>query len=514
MLEIETNLKDKKSGKPYIDVDKMKNMLAARKSIKKYAWIIHDKDVYVEDDIAKLEGIKDKSIEVGQPKAEHIHCVMYFNPAQKLSTVAKWFGVKPQYIQLAKVDSGDDFLAKVEYLTHESENQQKLGKHLYSDDEVHSNFDFRKELSDRKSNKETYGVASPSRKLKYRIDVLRHGKSLREIAEENIVAYNDDMDKLKKNRLEYLAMFCPMPKVRLNFYIEGRGGVGKGLASKALARALIDKDNTMKDSEIFFEVGSDNDTFEGYDGQPVIIWNDCRCDTLLFKLGGRENVFNTFDPFPPNIKQNIKYGSVKLVNRINIINSVQSWSNFLDGLAGEYMNKKTGKMETAEDKGQSYRRFPLVISLHETNFDLLVNKGVCDGSRNFTSWNTYMGIAGNFQRISETCGDNENLKRIICAKTLDVVCKQFLDLHNKLNHDTEKTDEEIIDMFACYGAEKEIGFEEIKERFIYFVKDKVSKDIEDLYNEFSDIYKFGLSFEESQELLTIGNQIQEENSRL
>lgn len=508
VLEIVTNLINEKTGEEYIDLDSMKKILDTRKSIKKYAWIIHDKDVYVAEDIANAEASGKKEIpELGSPKAAHVHCVMYLNPAQTISTIAKWFNVKPQQIQLARYDSGEDFLAKVEYITHEAEKQQALGKHLYSDKDVHSNFDFRKELSERKENKEKYGTATPGKKLKNRIDVLSYGKSLREIADEDIIAYNDDMDKLKKNRIEYLNLFCPMPKVRLNFYIEGCGGVGKGLASRALARALVDKDGNMTDEAIFFEVGADNVTFEGYDGQPVIIWNDCRCDTLFFKLGGRENVFNAFDPFPPNIKQNIKYGSVKLVNSINIVNSVQSWSVFLDGLAGEYLNKKTGKMEVSEDKGQSYRRFPFVISLHENNYDLFVNKGVSDGTRDYMNWFVHTGILGNFQRVSERCGNDDSIRNKINNKILKIVTDNYNTLYNNLYKESSETEEEILNYFSDYGTTVDINNDELFERFKNFIKNKPAKDAVDLFNEFVETYQVDLSFEQGKEFINLGIEI-------
>ena len=88
-----------------------------------------------------------------------------------------------------------------------------------------------------------------------------------------------------------ISKIAPMPQRRINYYIEGLRGIGKSLISRALARTLIERDNLMNDDEIFFEVGSDRTNFEGYDGQPVLIWNDCRASTLLAKLDGREFPF-------------------------------------------------------------------------------------------------------------------------------------------------------------------------------------------------------------------------------
>ena len=65
---------------------------------------------------------------------------------------------------------------------------------------------------------------------------------------------------------------------------------------------------------------------------------------------------------------------MSLCNEINIVNSVQPWKEFLEGLAGGYTDKY-GEEHEAEDKGQSYRRFPGMIILHEEDYDFMLNKG-------------------------------------------------------------------------------------------------------------------------------------------
>lgn len=48
-------------------------------------------------------------------------------------------------MQQVKVPKGRGaFLDNVQYITHEDAKQQKLGKHLYSDDEMTANFDYRR----------------------------------------------------------------------------------------------------------------------------------------------------------------------------------------------------------------------------------------------------------------------------------------------------------------------------------------------------------------------------------
>lgn len=112
----------------------------SHKTIKTYAYIRHDKDVYTSDD--EKNGYK-----AGDPKPPHWHLVIKCDNAIELETIAKWLDIPPQYIDVPKGRGA--FLDCVQYLTHESEKEQKKGKYLYSDDEIKANFDFREELTKR-----------------------------------------------------------------------------------------------------------------------------------------------------------------------------------------------------------------------------------------------------------------------------------------------------------------------------------------------------------------------------
>ena len=342
------------------------------------------------------------------------------------------------------------FLDCVAYLTHEDTKQRELGKFRYPDKEVKANFDFRHELEKRYERKLKYGK-DLSDKDALRNSVLYEGMSLKEVALKHPAAYTDDMVYLKKCRLEYISKMAKMPTSRINYYIEGAGGIGKGIMSKALARALVDRESKMADDDIYFEVGANNTSFEGYDGQPVVIWNDCRAFTLLQKLGGRENVFNVFDLYPPDMRQNIKYGSVRLVNTINIVNSIQPWRDFLDGLAGEYKDKN-GNLAKKEDKSQSYRRFPFFLVLHEEDFDLGINKGILAGTREFDQFIEYKRLRGNMRRIAQKCGTNKQLMKAVTDKALGSVRAKYDEVYGVLEHEQQGTDEEIMAEFADVGT--------------------------------------------------------------
>lgn len=420
--------------------EQIEKVLDSHKIINKYAWICHDKDTYT-----KTDEKKNPEHKAGTLKTRHYHVVMQLSTPEEIRIIAKWFDVPPNLVEVPK-GKGDRFLDKVAYLTHESEKEQAKGKYRYPDDEVYANFDWRAKIDERSMNKVKYGKQDVTPKDRMRYAVLREGKTLRECEEENPLLFAEDIEKLKKLRGQYL-MSCDPPMYRVNFFVQGDGGMEKGLLCRALARSLFP--NLTEDDEIFFVVGANGVGFEGYDGQPVIIWNDKRSYELVKMLGGVGNVFDVFDTFPTKSKQNVKYSSVNLINAVNIVNADQSYTEFLDGLAGEYTDRD-GHFHKAEDKSQSYRRFPMMIILHEEDYDMLINKGYMDNTRNFMEYYKYQHIRGNFARISQKCHDRTIAQKFE-AQTIAPVVEQ----HNLI---ADKLTKQVDDMaaleteFADYGT--------------------------------------------------------------
>lgn len=434
--------KHPETGEELLNEDKIIETIK-RKGVKQYAYILHDKDVYSEADEEA-----DPNHKQGEVKPPHWHIVLQCGYAMEIGVVAKWLGIAENFVDIPKGNGAGKFLDCVEYLTHESTRQQELGKYRYEDSEVKTNFEFRARLDKRNENKAIYGK-DLDEKEQLRFDVLYNGKTLRQCIAQDRLLYMDDFEKLQKLRLQYIAHQKP-PKTRINYYICGKGGVGKGLISRALARSMYPQ--YEDDEDIFFEVGAKGAPFEGYDGQPVVIWNDRRAIDLLTELNGRGNVFNVFDTHPTKQRQNVKFSSICLCNTVNIVNSVQDYVEFLEGLAGGYTDRN-GEEHNAEDKGQSYRRFPFIIPLHKEDFDLLLNKGFVEETENYEEYIEHKRLIGNMQRIHSVCGSNEALVREIEAKTVQPIIEEHTKMVEKFDHNA--TDEDAIrEMFKDYGKQK------------------------------------------------------------
>ncbi len=406
------------TGEVLLTEDRIKVALE-HKNILQWGYVVHDKDVYSKEDE------EDNPNHVaGTKKPKHFHIVLKMKDNNtELITIAKWFGIPDNFVSYGKGRGA--FLDCLQYLTHEDEAQQDKGKYRYPDTDVQANFDWRAALDKRDELRAKWGkkadVLTERQEMGQRI--MTEGLTLLQAKKEDPILYADNLEFFRKMRGVYLSDLTP-PKTRLNYYVCGDAGAGKGVMSKALARALFP--NLTNDEEIFFEVGADNALFEGYDGQPVLIWHDRRAGNLIKELGGRSNVYNVFDTHPTKQRQNVKYSSVGLVNAVNIVNSVQPYVEFLETLAGA--KDENDSTNDGAEKSQAYRRFPLIINVHPEEFDIYVNKGFLSQQETYLEYESHLNFYANMRKVAETCSKYETLRKDIEMKAVHPVLEQ----HNRV----------------------------------------------------------------------------------
>lgn len=461
--------------------------LSASKQIEKWAWCLHDKDVWLQSD-----EMANSDHKAGETKPPHIHLVIKMKRGGnvEVDSICDWFNVPPNFVEFPK-GGQKAFMDCVEYLTHEREEQQAKGKHHYEDSEVHANFDWRSELVRIQERRlKTGRDLTPKEHLRLR--VLEEGLSLRQAKEEDPVAYINDDVALQRLRLKYVSTVLPLPRYRENYYIQGKGGFGKGSLSRALARQLVARDKTpeemknMSDEEIFFTIGDKQTTFEGYDGQPVIIWTDCRGSEMLarFKFD-RGQLFKTLDKIPEMVRQNVKYSSIVPKNVYNIVNSVQSWKEWVGEICGSYVDRE-GKKHEAEDLIQGLRRLDGWICLHEDDYDFGFNQGIYDGSLNFASFYVIRGVKGSFGKIAKAAGYDYELRdyydELALAPWLEERDKSEGSTKKLLEHANEATEEKkkyMEETFKEYGKKDGEREEVAPEEFANARnKEEIEKEIE------------------------------------
>ena len=428
--------------------------LTKYKTFAEWAWVIHDRDIYTQDAIddmnatleseAKKQGLKDEAsiaqyvannrwAALGQKKQTHIHIVCKLSTPVEIYKIAQWLGVPEHLVHIIKGKGA--FLDCTEYLTHEDEKQQQLGKVRYNDNEVHTSVsfsDWRQQLDNRKVTEAKYGKGKTTTE-KFILDVLKYGKTLNQCkAEMDGNEYVNNLGKLQKARAEYL-MSAPLPNTRITFYVCGDGGIGKGIACELLARALCPDIEDIQD--VMFGIGNDNASFDGYDGQPVIIWQEMRAADLM-SAQGRRTTLIALEPHPRKGDGcvNVKYGKTNLINSYNIINGVDPYDEFIKALAGEYTDKR-GIAHHAERRNmeQFERRVPIIIPISEQQFDILINAGVFAGTREYNQYVSYASMVGNFARLQALCGTNQPLLIDMSKPMIDPIVEVSKHLKERLD---------------------------------------------------------------------------------
>lgn len=435
----------------------------AHKSISRYAYIRHDRDHYSEIDCEEIwERYKIKKT-IDDIKGPHWHVVLEVPNKCSVALIAKWLGVPENQVEIPN-DRGKTpihsrgmervFLECVGYLTHADIRQQALDKTLYDVSEVHSNFDWETSVAEASVLRTKYGKELTEKEW-YRNEVLTNGLRPKDMAKNplQVTAYTADFMMLDKLRVKYLRQYAPMPTTRYNYYIySDQGRTGKGLLSRAFARSLYPEIDD--DDDLFFSVGGKNVSFDGYDGQPVIIWNDIRPYDLISIFGDRGNMLDSLDIHPVRKDEHVKFGKICLTNTVNIFNSVIPYTEFFDALAGEYKDKSGNLIRSEQgQKEQVYGRFPMVIPVSVEDFAVLLNKGIMKAGA-FTEYFEHKRVVSHLRKVHETLSGREELVKQIDAQ----VVTPLIEVHSDITAHTTKqddysdmTDDEILSHFSDCG---------------------------------------------------------------
>ena len=399
---ITQNLEYPSTGQTLITTEQVEKAVL-KKGVKQYAWILHDKDVYTAADVAK-----NPALVQGSPKAPHVHVVIQRSSFSTIAQVARAFGVPPQCVERKPPSS---FLDLVEYLTHENSKQQQAGKHLYDDSEVHASkgWDWRSDLEEHKEDRLEKGLSKSlkRRKKEAALNITLGKWDLDDVHDNDPELWSMDgvMKHLKALRADWLTRQTPPGQV-LNIYISGEGGSGKDVMATVLARCF-----NPGAKRPYFGLGGANVSFEHYDGEEVIIWEDFRAYQMLEVCRkDRGLLFRILGPYRDVYKKlivNVKGSDTQLLNRVNIITGPEPYDVFLDGLAGEYMaySRETGETyrRTSENKAQSYRRFPLIIPMSEGEFSIYLNKGFLEGTREYFEYEKYEHFRQDLGLLKRRC---------------------------------------------------------------------------------------------------------------
>ncbi len=209
-------------------------------AIKDFAWICHDKDVNAD----------------GSLKAPHYHIMLRFKDSVPTDSICKWFDVKENYINRIK----GRFADALAYLTHKNQPD----KFQYLEEEVHSNFNFQKEVDALAKRS-----GAEARKQEIR-DMIVEGTIRQYNYWEFITPLEHDrFNKTINNAFKYRQdQLENTDRDMTVVYIYGSAGCGK----TTYAKMFCENKGYGKP----FISSSSNDLFDNYKGQDAIILDDIR----------------------------------------------------------------------------------------------------------------------------------------------------------------------------------------------------------------------------------------------
>lgn len=425
---------------------------AKARSIEQYALIAHDKDIHDEHSISERENHKKQTYmecykqlakarnipvdasnpsgyvynqpceieshkwadyyypdrQVGDAKEEHIHVVLKFKSARALNEIAKWFGIPVNMIDIVNGKGAFDDCA--EYLIH----KKQVEKAQYQPSEVIANFDYIAWLDNKMVKDELHG------KYHMHIDDLNdivnevavNGLSLRNV-EDMISApiFLRNKKLFTDARAKYIYEKAIMPPVRFVFYVDsdGKAGAGKSVVTKALCKQFATKEygaNPMLDigqlNDYIYKAGQQGVAWDKYDGQPIVYIDDRNARDLLFEFGGHDGVKNLFERFPEKETMNIKYGNVCVIAKYIIINGIQPYADFVNGLNGTYSTVSGCKVQSDNDITQYTRRITGIIKIDENEIAILFNKGILNNTREYEQYIAVSAMKCNFEKAIKT----------------------------------------------------------------------------------------------------------------
>lgn len=396
-----------------------------------YVWHPYDRLVEVDEGTGEHRCIGFKGL--------HVHMVLWFDGDARptIRTVSDAFSIPSARVKPPKETAEDGaehkgrdaapkaFFDLSEYLPHESRGKDavpsvhqsdrhylvdktqagKPGKYQYGRGRIVTNFDFGRELDAHMAMRRSAAEGGGGAKLSKLFQAVGKGSlTLRQVRDQEPAIYfaKGNLAHFQKLRGDFLS-HRDAPESVMNFYVFGEGGTGKDLLAKALARALApDADKP------YFKVGGENVSWEGYDGEPVVIWEDMRVGDMIRTAKSRGMLFRILGPWRERDEKpivNIKGSKTQLLNRVNIVTGPEGYEEFLRGLAGEYESMQGGVriQHQAENLGQGFRRFPVIIPVAEREFSIFVNSGVLNGTREYQSYERYEHMRQDLELLARRC---------------------------------------------------------------------------------------------------------------
>lgn len=432
--------------------------LLAMGSVKRWAYAWHRSDIYTEEE-AQEERFKGKSVKGGDAKGDHVHIAIECHDNYTVRQISNWGEIPSARVRRPKEETAKTgttyqgagarekaFFDFCQYLTHEGSKQKS--KHQYPREVVVANFDFSTELDAHLASRAPGGKNGGQKKLEELMLAVMFGRmTLRHLRRHHPVEYGKNIDSFKKWRGDFLMSQEP-PRLRVNHYIGGRlgaellGRTGKSTLARLMARTLYPD---LDAAECYYEATDKRVPLQNYAGQPVIIWDDYTPVDLMEALGGRTGVWQVFADRPGVTDANIKYGSVRLVQEVNIITRVTPYRQYFDALAGDYTDR-SGNEHHAEAPEQAWGRFAFASEVTSDTFSFLVNQSFVSETPEYRDFRKIAIMRASMKAIGQHLDsiESDEEREAAMYEVGDVLLGQMIGQHKALQPLANRTKDEAL----------------------------------------------------------------------
>lgn len=248
---------------PFSSIDALVRRIKSISNLDKLAWIVHDKDVN----------------EDGETVTKHIHLAFTLSKRTTVDHLAKFLDDRPEQLN-AFTKRGQSVAQSTKnimgYLVHHTKQARQQNKYQYSLDDVHANFDYHsyveqtervkssKDILDEYANEEiTRDQAESLLRLQGGMALARNIKNL------------DSLDKyiLEQRRKRWVSKMKKHGESIKVIWLYGQSGAGKTSFAKNYAQ---------RHDLSYFIATSQNDPFQNYRGQQVLIIDEIRPSTFTY----------------------------------------------------------------------------------------------------------------------------------------------------------------------------------------------------------------------------------------
>ena len=237
---------------------------------------------------------------------------------------------------------------------------------------------------------------------------------------------------------------------------DGLGGAGKSVATKALCKQFAreygadPRKSVGELKEFIYRVGQKGVPWQRYDGQPIVYIDDRTAYDILSDFGGHDGVKTLFDQFPEKEITNIKYGDACIVAKYIVINGIQSYEDFVNGLNGTYKTRNGDSITSDTDVTQYTRRITGIIKIANDEITALFNKGIMQDTREYTQYIAIMTRKYNFvNAVKKLKGD---ALFTVEERALKPVLETSKQIEDAINDKIDNPDE-IPAEFWDYGTD-------------------------------------------------------------